>query len=344
MSKALFMTLYLSSVENKIFLSPQSRKRILDFEAPIHVLKDRMSQFEVRDEHSAYVKEKFRDMGVALQIPVMTTFSPIFRAISRQFHETNTFSDELNFLNRPDSQRNKPCHSQERITTLLQKKVAYAPNMDVINRLYIETCLPCRKLKAVTNRDENKTMKTRFSPDLFTFLSVDISGPWQVKLFEGSRHTKQTYILVIVCQLSRYTKYLPIASTSRHDIMVALMDYIATFGTPYSISIDNQSSMINLNDTQLTVRDIYGTQSIKTIEILYCSPHHHISNGSSELAVKRLKKLLGQMCLQNNNKIHLSNLASILNIIAQVLNGVPIGTNECKDVDSQDTFMLLTPT
>ena len=53
---------------------------------------------------------------------------------------------------------------------------------------------------------------------------------------------------------------------------------------------------------------------------------------------------MGQLSLQNNSKVHLLNFSSILNIVAQLINSIPIGTNENRDCDSQDTFQLLTPT
>ena len=122
------------------------------------------------------------------------------------------------------------------------------------------------------------------TPDApFQVVHVDHKGP--LPLSGG-----YTYVLVVVCALTRYTVYVPVTSTTGEETLSALNDRVfAYFGHPLIIISDNGSSFAN--KLMKASERLYGYRQI------FVMPHTPQANGLAEAAVKRLKLILDRHTL-----------------------------------------------
>ena len=113
----------------------------------------------------------------------------------------------------------------------------------------------------------------------FHSLALDIKGPLL------TTDNNNSYILVIVCLLTRFVVAVPLPDTTQTTIARALMDNVfCVHGFPYSMQVDNAAYFTGTTMRALT--DLFG---IKLIKVL---PFQPTSNGSAEAIVKSVSQAL----------------------------------------------------
>ena len=112
----------------------------------------------------------------------------------------------------------------------------------------------------------------------FQTIHVDHKGPLPL-------NSGYTYVLAVVCSLTRFTLYLPVTGTTGAETLQVLQDRVfSIFGTPLVIISDNGRAFAN----KLTqaASELFGYRWI------YVMPHTPQANGLGEAAVKKYKILL----------------------------------------------------
>ena len=114
----------------------------------------------------------------------------------------------------------------------------------------------------------------------FSVIHVDHKGP--LPLQAGS---KNSYILVVVCALTRFCNFLPCQGTTALETFRLLVSRVfCVFGTPAVIVSDNGPAF--RNDLAVCASKYFGYRHIHTL------PYNPQANGAAEAAVKRIKLLL----------------------------------------------------
>ena len=145
----------------------------------------------------------------------------------------------------------------------------------------------------------------------FEVIHIDHKGPMSIS--KG-----YTHVLAVVCALTRFTLYIPVASLTGEVTLAALRDYVFNvFGHPLVIISDNGSSFAN--KLMAASENLYGYRHI------FVMPHTPQANGLAEAAVKKLKIILDRHTEDYANwKPLLSQAQAIVNMrISSGINEVP---------------------
>ena len=109
----------------------------------------------------------------------------------------------------------------------------------------------------------------------FEVIHIDHKGP--LPMSNG-----YTYVLVVVCALTKFTLYIPVTAASGPTTLTALTDHVfSIFGYPLVIISDNGSAFAN--KLMKASERLYGFRHI------FVLPHTPQANGLAEAAVQKLK-------------------------------------------------------
>jgi hypothetical protein len=108
----------------------------------------------------------------------------------------------------------------------------------------------------------------------FTSSQADLIGPYSVKEYFNTRGTRKLWLLVSICNFSRFISLTPVESLSKDSILLAFENHFRRFGRSESIETDlgtnfsaAKSDLQNEETVEEdAVREI--TQSLKALEYL----------------------------------------------------------------------------
>ena len=72
----------------------------------------------------------------------------------------------------------------------------------------------------------------------FTSSQADLIGPYSVKEYFNSRGTRKLWLLVSICNFSRFISLTPVESLSKESILLAFENHFRRFGRSVSIETD----------------------------------------------------------------------------------------------------------
>ena len=150
----------------------------------------------------------------------------------------------------------------------------YWPEMERECHDFVAACHICGSTRSQGTIDaEPRASPTPSAP--FQVIHVDHKGP--LPLSGGYAH-----VLVVVCALTKYTLYIPVADTTGASTLRALQDRVfAYFGYPLVIISDNGSAFAN--KLMKASEALYGYRQV------FVMPHTPQANGLAEAAVKKIK-------------------------------------------------------
>ncbi|NCG05890.1 MAG: DDE-type integrase/transposase/recombinase, partial [Gammaproteobacteria bacterium] len=150
----------------------------------------------------------------------------------------------------------------------------YSDCVDFVGRC--EVCAVRRPFRA---RYAHEVRVTRTPPRPFHSIALDIKGPLPTTTSNNS------YILVVVCLLTRFIIAVPLPDVTGISIARALEDYVfSVHGSPYTMQVDNASYFKGEVMTKLAT--LHGTKHIAVL------PYQPTSNGTCEAMVKRVSNQL----------------------------------------------------
>ena len=153
----------------------------------------------------------------------------------------------------------------------------YWPDMERECHAFVAACERCGETRSQGTID----VPAGISPTPgrpFEVIHVDHKGA--LPLSDGF-----TYVLAVVCALTKFVLYIPVRDTTGKETLTALMTHVFDiFGPPLVIISDNGSSFAN--KLMAASENLYGYRWI------YVMPHTPRANGLAEAAVKKLKIIL----------------------------------------------------
>ena len=144
---------------------------------------------------------------------------------------------------------------------------------------FVSRCEVCGTRRPLRARYAREARLTQTPPRPFHSLGLDIKGPLPTTT------NGNTYILVVVCLLTRFVIAIALPNVDSSTIARALVDHVFSIhGAPYNMQMDNASYFTSTLMQKLT--ELYG---IKHITVL---PYQPTANGTSEAMVKRISYAL----------------------------------------------------
>ena len=96
------------------------------------------------------------------------------------------------------------------------------------------------------------------------------------------------YVLTVIDHYSRYVRFYPLPSKHSTQVIEALTEYIADFGTPERIVLDNGG--------EFTSRLFQDFCLQRNMALCYVTPYHPQGNAVTERMHRTLKSLLAALC------------------------------------------------
>ena len=218
----------------------------------------------------------------------------------------------------------------------------YAPgSVDIFKRIR-GACFNCKKRlrRNISNAygSIHHTQLATSSP--FSRCHFDIAGPYFVKGNVSERtgtranpNRIKTYVLVIVCAFSKAAS-LEIAETCEVSALAdALTRHMCKFGPIEFVVSDRAPSQMKLlaeAEWREQVKGEIFTRLGFSYELVPVSSHSY--NGLVENKIKQMKLLLGHNNFQNSN-ITITQLNSLLQLAANIMNSVPLACSKKSNGD-----------
>jgi hypothetical protein len=163
-------------------------------------------------------------------------------------------------------------------------------------------------------------------------MNTDLFGPLKVLHHAHQKATRHTtpqhiYVLVAVCAASKAVKLIPASSLTTQSMALAFTHLAARVGPAVRYFTDQQSSLMKLfQEANIGVKTDKGI-TLETFTMDFCPTGQagHKSNGLAESTIRSLRKALGPVDFRTL-KLGPLEVASILTILEQVLNEIPITT------------------
>ena len=176
----------------------------------------------------------------------------------------------------------------------------YWKGMERHCHVFSDSCQQCASTRSQPN--VRAPMGTSATPEQpFQVIHIDHKGPLK-------RVGNYMHILVVVCALTRFTLYLPVASTTSQETLDVLIKHVfCVFGFPLAIVADNGPAM-RAQELMTAAEKMYGFRRI------FVKPGTPMANGLAEAAVKRIK-----LILDRHTRLH-SNWPAVLPMAQFLLN------------------------
>lgn len=127
----------------------------------------------------------------------------------------------------------------------------------------------------------------------FYAVMMDIAMGFKAKAMKDSRKSFVAHALVMVCLLTSSTAVYVLDGLATQAVVMALERHASRYGVPGHIFVDAGTQLEKLKDTQFTLRDLTGGQSMgKTFKLTVATPKAHEQQGRVESKIKVVRKML----------------------------------------------------
>jgi len=168
------------------------------------------------------------------------------------------------------------------------EQLFFFPHMRRKVKDYIRSCHQCQMIRPIRKRDRVPLQRMDVIPgEPFEIVTMDIlGGQWPVTQ-RGNR-----YMLVTVCDLSKWVNISPLKNLKATTIADALIEQWSWTGVPKILKNDNAASFHS--ELMNVLRDKLG------IEAKFSAPLHFESHGSVERAQGTLEMIIRKLVQQNS--------------------------------------------
>ena len=152
---------------------------------------------------------------------------------------------------------------------------------------FIRTCRECQMVKPRLRSERQPLQKVDIMPkEVFEDVTIDVlGGDWPMT------QRKNKYMLVAICNLSKWTDIMLLKSLKASAIADALMEYFSRVGVPKIIQSDNMPSF--RGELLDALRSRLG------IEERFSVPFHHESQGSVEKVQGTIETIIRKFVQDN---------------------------------------------
>ena len=150
--------------------------------------------------------------------------------------------------------------------------------------------------------------------------------------------------MVFVCPVTRLTNLQVIEKSDNSAMVDGVTRLSCEVGVPKIIMVDEESALlkavkeveVNLVDTKLKLSTEYG------IEFSVCPVSGHNQHGQVERKIRTVQDSLAEAGLYSK-RLHATGLQTLLKLIENQLNNLPIGYTYGRDQDNTPLLKMLTP-
>ena len=216
-----------------------------------------------------------------------------------------------------------------------------------------EDCVKCAKLRKkyldVSMGPIADEQLTIAPPHWITM--TDIFGPCYIYVPGHSMKTRhreiidvKCYILVFVCPTTKLTNLQVIEAKTADGVVEGINRLGCEVGVPSFVLVDQDSSILKvLGEAEVKLKDLQLVlYKEKGIKLRTCPVSGHNMHGSVERKIKSVQECLEKMDVANM-KLHATGLQTILKLIENDLNNLPLGYSFGRDSNNSPLLRLIFP-
>ena len=274
-------------------------------------------------------------IGIKSNVPVVDRFSPLAYTIANHIHWDVAKHKGIESCNRISL-----CHVNILQSANLFKEIG-------------EECLRCRMKR-------KKTIEVPMGPvsdhqlrvcPPFWATQADIFGPIQVYVPGYERNTRgrnalaaKCWVLTFVCPVTRLTNLQVIEKSDHVGIVDGITRLSCEIGIPKFIMIDQDAALLkavqgvefDYMDTKFKLHTDWG------IEFSVCPVAGHNQHGQVERRIRSVQESLNEAGLKNK-KFTATGLQTLLKLVENQINNLPLGFSFGKDQDNTPLLKMLSP-
>ena len=177
-------------------------------------------------------------------------------------------------------------HLGQKKTISKAEEMFYWCNLKVDVCKYVKECITCQQYKGSSGMTQKWQEMPPVSKPLER-IGIDLTD------MVGGTNARR-YVLTVIDHYSRYVRFYPLPSKHSTQVIEALTEYIADFGAPERIVLDNGG--------EFTSRLFQDFCLQRNMALCYATPYHPQGNAVTERMHRTLKSLLAALC--NGHPLH----------------------------------------
>ena len=298
-------------------------------------------RFQNMDENVRY--QRNFEGGALGNVPLLDKWSPWFLCIALHIHHS------YRILTRGVRGIDVKHHGLTQNNLDLMQFI-YAPGSIGIFKKIRGMCFNCRKrLKHSISNAYGSIHDSQLTASYpFSKVNMDLAGPFFVKGnvsersgTRGNPSRIKTWIMVLVCSFSKASSLEIVETCEVASLADALGRHMCKYG-PIQFAVSdrapNQMKLLKDSNWRELVRGEIFTRYGISYELVPVSCHSF--NGLAENKIKQMKLILGNCNFKMSN-ITITQLNSIIQLVANIMNSVPLG---CSLKNTSDTgLQVITP-
>ena len=216
-----------------------------------------------------------------------------------------------------------------------------------------EDCVKCKKLR---KRFLDISMGPVANEQLtiapaFWITMVDIYGPCYIYVPGHAMYTRhrkvidvKCYVLVFVCPTTKLVNLQVTESKTADAVREGVNRLGCEVGLPSFVLVDQDSGIVKmLKDAEVSLRDLnYILYKEKGIKFRTCPVSGHNFHGSVERKIRTVQECLEKLDI-GNQKLHATGLQTVLKLIENDCNNLPLGYSYARDSDNSPLLKLIFP-
>ncbi len=171
-------------------------------------------------------------------------------------------------------------HLGQKKTIKKAEELYYWENLKVDVCKHVKECITCRRFKGSSGLQQPWKELPSVSKPLER-LGIDL-----IDMTAGVQGYR--YVLTVVDHYSRFVRFFPLKTKHTQHIIEHMWQYVADYGTPCNIVMDNGG--------EFTSKDFQDVCTRHHITACYTTPYHPQGNGITERMHRTLKSVLAALC------------------------------------------------
>ena len=170
-------------------------------------------------------------------------------------------------------------HLGQKKTIKKAEELFYWCNLKVDVSQYVKQCTTCQRFKGKGLQQPWRELPSVGKP--LERVGIDLTD-----MIAGSQGYR--YVFTLVDHYSRFVKFYPLKSKHTHSVIEALGQYVADYGAPEGIVLDNGGEFTSQAFQEFCQQNL--------ITLYFTTPYHPRGNSVTERMHRTLKSILASLC------------------------------------------------
>ena len=278
---------------------------------------------------------KLGNLGLKLHVPVLDRHSPLSYAIAQHIHWVLGKHRGVETLNRMSLEHVK----------IIQGATLY--------KELSQECTVCKKRRRKLVQVEMgpiSSQQLNIAP-AFWACQIDLFGPMMVFVPGFEKHTRnrkilesKVWVMTTVCMTTRAVNLQVLEKDNTAGIIEGVTRLSCETGVPKIIFCDQDPSILSaFKHSKLEFRDLQQQLHKQSgIDFQTCPVSGHNMHGTVERTIRTIQESMEE-CGLSKQILHATGLQTLLKIIENQYNNIPLGYHYHQDQDNTPLLKLLTP-